>query len=82
LDGYWLDGVLFVKRIDPVADVPLPDGGCNTESYCNHKFLELESLGPLTTLSPETTITHIETWELFTSLDQPFIPEAIRRLIS
>ena len=79
--AYWLDGVLFVKRFDPVAGVPLPDGGCNTESYCNHKFLELETLGPLITLSPETTITHTETWELFPSLDQPFIPEAIRSII-
>lgn len=80
--AYWLDGVLFVKRFDPVAGVPLPDGGCNTESYCNHKFLELETLGPLVTLPPETTITHTETWELYASLDQPFIPEAIRSVIS
>lgn len=79
--AYWLDGVLFVKRFDPVAGVPLPDGGCNTESYCNHKFLELETLGPMVTLPPEATITHTETWELFTSLEQPFIPDAIRSII-
>jgi len=35
----------------------------------------------LVTLPPETTITHTETWELFTSLDQPFIPETIRSII-
>jgi hypothetical protein len=79
--AYWLDGVLFVKRFDPIAGVPLPDGGCNTESYCNHKFIELESLGPLVTLPPETTITHTETWEIYTSLDQPFIPEAVKGMI-
>jgi hypothetical protein len=79
--AYWLDGVLFVKRFDPAAGVPLPDGGCNTESYCNHKFLELESLGPLAALPPETAVTHTETWELYTSLDQPFVPEPVRDFI-
>ncbi len=79
--AYWLDGILFVKRFDPVAGVPLPDGGCNTESYCNHKFLELETLGSLVTLPPEGTNTHTETWELYTDLDQPFIPDEIRSVI-
>ena len=79
--AYWLDGVLFVKRFDPVAGAPLPDGGCNTENYCSHRFLELETLGPLVKLPPETTITHTETWELYTSFDQPFIPEAVKGLL-
>jgi hypothetical protein len=80
--AYWIDGVLFVKRFDPIAGVNHPDGGCNTESYCNHKFIELETLGPLVTLAPETTVIHTETWELYTSLDQPFIPDEIRKLLS
>lgn len=79
--AYWLDGILLVKRFAPVAGAPHPDGGCNTESYCNHKFLELETLSPLVALPPETTLTHTETWELYTDLDQPFIPDGIRRLI-
>jgi hypothetical protein len=79
--AYWLDGVLFVKRFDPITGVSLPDGGCNTESYCNHKFLELETLGPIVKLSPETTVTHTETWELYNSLDQPFITDEIRELL-
>jgi hypothetical protein len=79
--AYWIDGVLFTKRFDPIPDVQFPDGGCNTESYCNHKFLELETLGPLVKLSPEATVTHTETWELYSSLDQPFITESIRSIL-
>ena len=77
--AYWIDGVLFVKRFDPITGVNHPDGGCNTESYCNHKFLELETLGQLEMLQPESTVSHTETWELYSSLDQPFIPDAIKR---
>jgi hypothetical protein len=79
--AYWIDGVLFTKRFDPIPDAQFPDGGCNTESYCNHKFLELETLGPLVKLSPEATVTHTETWELYSSLDQPFITESIRSIL-
>jgi hypothetical protein len=79
--AYWLEGVLFVKRFDPLNHVTLPDGGCNTESYCNHKFLELETLGPLDKLQPEEIITHTETWEFYDSLDQPFIPSLLKELL-
>ena len=43
--GYWLDGTFFVKRFDASVDPNRhPDGGCNVESYCNDKFIELETL--------------------------------------
>lgn len=71
--AYWLDQVLFVKRYSSIADQKYPDAGCNTETYCNNKFIELESLSPLTKLSPGATIIHSETWEVYDSLDQPFI---------
>ena len=80
-EAYWIDKVLFVKRFDVIPDVLYPDKGCNAESYCNHKFIELESLSPLVKLQPEETISHSETWELFSSLDQPFIPEGVREII-
>jgi hypothetical protein len=79
--AYWLEGTLFVKRFDPRPGSPFPDGGCNTETYCNHQFIELETLGPLQKLPPGAETTHIETWELYDSLDQPFIPETLRKLL-
>ena len=80
--GYWIDGTLFVKRFDAIQSAIYPDGGCNTETYCNDKFIELESLGPLTQLAPGATIVHNETWELYDSLDQPFIPTEINAYMS
>jgi hypothetical protein len=80
--GYWLEGVLFVKRFDVRADASHPDHGCNTESYCNDKFVELESLGPLGSIAPGQAVVHMETWELHENLKVPFIPEQIQQWVA
>jgi hypothetical protein len=72
--AYWLDGGLFRKSFEVRAGLPHPDGNCNAEMYCNDRFVELESLGPLSLVSPGGSIVHVETWELFDSLEQPFLP--------
>lgn len=79
--GYWLEGILFIKRFtfEPVG--LYPDFGCNAEVYCGDKFQELESLGPLEDLAPGHSIHHGETWELYPDWDQPFLPEAVRALL-
>jgi hypothetical protein len=41
----------------------------------------LESLGPLTKLAPGQSVTLTETWEVFDSLEQDFLPETIRQQI-
>ncbi|HEY5157691.1 MAG TPA: hypothetical protein VII93_06985 [Anaerolineales bacterium] len=79
--AYWIDGVLFVKRFDPKPGAPHPDGGCNAETYCSDEFVELETLGPLTRLDPGKSIVHDETWELYDSLDQPFIPTDLQKRV-
>jgi len=77
--GHWLEGVLFIKRyrFDPGARYP--DRGCSAEVYCGDRFLELESLGALSRIAPGEKVVHEETWELYDSLDQPFIPASLRR---
>jgi len=80
--GYWVDEVLFVKRFDALSDAQYPDNGCNVESYCNNEFIELESLGELTTVAPGQTVLHTELWELYETLDVPFVPIEINKLIS
>lgn len=80
--AYWLDGVLFRKTYDVHPGEPYPDGGCTAETYCDDKFIELETLGPLTKLAPGSSVTLTETWELFDSLDQPFLPVEIQALIA
>jgi len=79
--GYWVDGVLFVKRFESQANAQYPDNGCNTESYCNDQFIELESLSPLEMVQPGQTIIHTELWEVHESLDVPFIPDEIKKII-
>ena len=41
-----------------------PDNGCNFELYLAKDFMELESLGVVTTLRPGEAATHTETWKL------------------
>jgi hypothetical protein len=79
--GYWLDGVLFVKRFEALADAQYPDHECNSEIYCNDQYIELESLGPLEPVRPGQTIHHSELWEIYENLDVPFVPAHIKRLV-
>jgi hypothetical protein len=79
--AYWLEGVLFCKTFDLHLGAPYPDGGCNAETYCGNRFIELETLGPLAALAPGQEFHLTETWDLYPSLDVPFIPEEIRKLL-
>jgi hypothetical protein len=67
--AYWVDGVLFRKTFDVKAGLSHPDNNCNCEMYCNHLFVELETLGPLTALAPGASVTHVETWDVFAGLE-------------
>jgi hypothetical protein len=80
--AYWLDGVLFRKTFDiALGALTFPDGGCNTETYCNDQFVELESLGPLNSLIAGGEVSLTETWELYPSLDVPFLTDEIRNIL-
>ena len=54
---------LFVKRYEATADPDAyPDYGCTFETFTNADFLELETLGPMTTLAPGESVSHTEHW--------------------
>lgn len=80
--AYWLDGCLFIKHapFDPQANYY--DLGSSSECYCNDQFLELETLGPNTSLSPGETISHMETWELFDDVEKPETEEEVASLVA
>jgi len=67
--AYWLDDVLFRKTFNVYPGLPHPDNNGNAEMYCNDKFVELESLGPLIRLSPGASVHHMETWDIFYGSD-------------
>ncbi|MGD0707806.1 MAG: hypothetical protein ABSA51_05075 [Anaerolineaceae bacterium] len=79
--AYWKNGILFRKSFDLHPGSVYPDGGCNTESYCGDRFVELETLGPLQTLASGATAYLTETWELQGSLDSNLIPEEMKKLV-
>jgi len=80
--GYWLEPTLFVKRYDTDRKEAYPDSGCNTETYCNNYFVELETLGPLTRLGAGEKVVHEERWELYDGLDQPILPESLQKRLA
>jgi len=69
--AYLLDGTLFLKRFPHDVKGIYPDGGSTVEVYSSHEFLELEHLGPLTTISPGEEIVFPEDWCIFTDVSVP-----------
>lgn len=64
--AYALGGRLFVKWARPHDDRAVyTDFGASAQCYRDARFLELETLGPLTTIAPGGTAAHREVWELF-----------------
>jgi hypothetical protein len=63
--SYVLNGEAFVKRYDaPGSPADYTDFGCSFETFTNGEILELETLGPLTTLAPGSSVDHVERWSL------------------
>lgn len=69
--AYLLGGTLLMKRFPHHAGATYPDGGSTIEVYSSHEFLELEHLGPLTTIAPGGIITFPEDWWLFSDVRIP-----------
>jgi hypothetical protein len=63
--AYLHSGSLFLKTFEPQAGAPYPDHGCQVELFADGTILELETLGPLVTLPPGTSVSHVEQWHLF-----------------
>jgi hypothetical protein len=80
--GYLRAGTLLRKRFDPQVDRLFPDFGCNVESYCNNKFIELETIGPLVRLQPGETTAHREKWEIIPGLGDPKSVDEVRAALA
>ncbi len=62
--AYVRDGVAVVRRFDPTPRAAHPDLGCNVETFCGSRYLELEILGPIVVLLPGASATLVERWEV------------------
>jgi hypothetical protein len=69
--AYWWNGMLFVKRADYFPQAEYYDFGGSSQCYCDHRFIELETLAPIQTLAPGGTASHIEIWALYNDIDCP-----------
>jgi hypothetical protein len=79
--GYLIGNLFFVKRGEAQPDATYPDRGCNIESYVCDRFIESETLGPLTHLEPGQATTHVEHWEFYTNLYTPQSIEGVREAV-
>ncbi|HEX9013251.1 MAG TPA: hypothetical protein VF813_07035 [Anaerolineaceae bacterium] len=78
--GYLYKDIFFNKRFTLCGDDPQPDFGCNNEIYVDHRFIEVETLGPLKKLEPGQSVVHTETWELTGGLDYPATVAGVRAM--
>lgn len=69
--AYANQGHLFVKLHRYVTGADYPDMGSSAEVFTNSDMLELETLGPLTTLAPGATVEHVEQWYLLRDVPEP-----------
>jgi hypothetical protein len=79
--AYVVDNMLFVKLFEETVEAPYPDRGCTVELFTNSVMLELETLGPMTTLQPDETITHVERWCLWSGIPTIESEEDIRKYV-
>jgi hypothetical protein len=70
--AYALDGELFVKW-SPLhrSDRAYADLNASVQCYRDHRFLELETLGPLEDLEPGDELHHREIWTLIPIEEEP-----------
>ena len=69
--AYWNEGATFVKYSTVNLKATYPDLGSCFELFTNGDFLELETMGPLFSLAPGKTSTHVEYWTVLDGLAKP-----------
>ncbi|MHB0913452.1 MAG: hypothetical protein ACYC2Y_08400 [Armatimonadota bacterium] len=79
--AYLREGDLFVKRFPFIEGARYADSGCNFETFTAGNFMEVESLGPLVTLQPGESTTHVEEWSLFAGVDPGATEEELHSAI-
>lgn len=84
--AYLLNDEIFLKRTKADPSKTYPDFGCSFETFTNHEFLEVETLGPLTKVLPGKTVEQVEQWGLYrnvrlTELTDDAIDQALLPLL-
>jgi hypothetical protein len=62
--GHVFGDYFLQKSFTPFDILAGPDFGCNVEAWVQDRFLEIETLGPMSWLEPGDAVSHSETWEI------------------
>jgi hypothetical protein len=80
--GYARRGHLFGKTGHHAPGAGYPDRGSMVELFTNGFMLELETLGPLRPIAPDSTVEHVEEWFLLDNVAVPDSPAAVAEQIA
>ena len=67
--AYHVNGTLFMKQAAFDATATYFDRGSSSQIYCTSGFIELEMLGPSSTIQPGASVCHREIWTLYPDID-------------
>ena len=73
--------MLFVKRAEYDSQAAYFDFGSSSECYCDHRFIELETLSPIHSIAPGETASHSEVWELYKDIERPRHESDAQRIV-
>ena len=79
--AYFNDQTLFVKEVAYQAEADYFDFGSSSECYCCPYFIEMETIGPRTSLAPGETVSHRETWRVYRDVQLEPTEDGAQRLI-
>lgn len=79
--AYLVNNNLFVTRFPYTEGANYADYGCNFETYTEGNFMEVESLGTMTKLQPNETVTYVEKWYLFDNVNAGNSEESLDKAI-
>ena len=71
-----------MKYARVIAGAAYPDLGSCFEIFTNGAMVELETLGPLASLAPGRTTTHVEYWGVFDGLPKPTTDAAFSKSLA
>jgi hypothetical protein len=80
--AYLVHDMLFVKTFAFDAAATYPDHGSNFETYSDENIMELETLGPMTKLTPGQSLEHVETWRIVSDVPAGVNAQDIDHLVS
>lgn len=75
--AYYRNNLLFVKYASNYPTRQCIDYGATSQCYCNSKFIELETLGPLSDVESGKEICHREIWR---AVEDPFVEFSLSNL--